>query len=154
MERSWALWQEQIKKLCSLYESYKIHLIYSPESLEGKEELIKVLQRKGLAKYIDTSSKLSRNKIMGSIIDNGAPGAFIFDEPNYQAIEFWHLVECLKDGHVFDNRYKFRDMIFDRPQVFIFTTIKPNLKVIDQFINSQKFFCWTIDSELGLVELK
>lgn len=154
MERRWSLWQEQIKNLCSIYESYKIHIIYSRKPLEGKDELIKVLEKEGLAKYIDTSREVDRNKIMGSIIDNGAPGAFIFDEPNSQTGEFWELIEHLKDGKAFETLQNCRKLWFEQPQVFIFTTIKPNLKVIDRFINSQKFFCWTFDLELGLVELK
>lgn len=79
--------------------------------------------------------------------------AYIFDMPRGMKTaklgEFYAGVETLKDGDLYDHRFKGRSVDIERPCVWIFTNTMPDLKLL----SVDRWKLWTVDDKQELVPM-
>lgn len=84
--------------------------------------------------------------VMRFIMNNPIKSIYFIDVPiltKNKMIEFYNGIEQIKSGYCFDKRYKFKEIWFDSPEVWCFTTEEPNILFLD------KWKIWKIiDNEL------
>ncbi len=63
---------------------------------------------------------------------------------------FYSAIETIKDGYCYDDRYEFKERVFDCPNVWIFTNTYPNIN----FLSKDRWKIWSIhQGNLITVEL-
>ncbi len=75
---------------------------------------------------------------------------YLFDMPRAMKKEklsqFFTAVESIKDGYAYDDRYEFKEKIFDCPNIWIFTNTLPQL----EFLSQDRWKIWSINSKFEL----
>lgn len=121
-------WQERIVNLINGEEDRKIRLIYCPKGNNGKTILTQWMRCKGLARNIPPCNDYK--DIMRIVMCVPIQKCYIIDMPRAlkkgELSGFFSGIESLKDGYVFDDRYHFKDKLFDAPQVVVFTNSIPD----------------------------
>lgn len=89
---------------------------------------------------------------MGFAIDN-PHHAYIVDIPRTvdqkKLREFYTGLETIKDGVVDDTRFKHRQLIMERPCIWVFSNQDPDMKALSR----DRYKCWTIEEDsLDLIE--
>lgn len=121
-------WQKSILEICKTYNQRKVDFIYDPIGNKGKSTFTKYLNTKKIARMVPpvlTNAKDIMQFIASDINQNGAFKCYIIDIPrggkyiNDPAL--WTGIEQLKNGYVFDTRYKSSTITFTCPRVIIFS---------------------------------
>jgi hypothetical protein len=60
---------------------------------------------------------------------------------------FYSAIETIKDGYAYDDRYKFKEKVFDCPNIWIFSNILPNSKLL----SSDRWRIWEVDNNKVLI---
>lgn len=133
-------WQAEVIANCKTRSRRTIHCIVDPVGNIGKGTLV------GLA-YVDPEVKIRRlppvntyNDLMEigyDILEPYKPGEWptglMVDLPRAldwkKLREFCGGLESIKDGWVFDKRYRYKELYFDAPQIWVFTNTMPEKSV-------------------------
>lgn len=127
-----------------------INLVYCPKGLNGKSSIAAImhLHKRG----IDLPAINDCNTLMQILcdicMDNNlrTPGVIFMDLPRAMGkdklIGIFSAIECIKKGHLYETRYKYRDWWIDSPQIWIFTNEEPNLS----YLSMERWRIWTINS--------
>lgn len=77
---------------------------------------------------------------------------YVFDfpraNPKFDEAEFWASIEEIKNGYAYDDRHKFRDRVFNRPSVWIFSNSAPKSM---RYLSADKWKFWKVQNN-DLVE--
>jgi hypothetical protein len=133
-------WQAEVIANCKQRSRRTIHCIVDPVGNIGKGTLV------GLA-YVDPDVKIRRlppvntyNDLMEIGYDilepykqGEWPTGLMVDLPRAldwkKLREFCGGLESIKDGWVFDKRYRYKELYFDAPQIWVFTNAMPDKSV-------------------------
>lgn len=144
-------WQLQFKKLLTTFDSRSIHILHDNEGCKGKSTFRMWMLCNKLAFFIPYCNDYK--DIMRMAMDGPKMGAYIFDLPRALKKEKLHQflagVESLKDGYVFDDRYKFQYEIIDSPGLLIITNTIPDLTLM----SIDRWHIWKINEHNELLEL-
>jgi hypothetical protein len=79
---------------------------------------------------------------------------YLFDMPRAmnkdKMYQFYSAVETIKDGYAYDDRYTFKEKVFDCPNIWIFCNVLPDLAMLSR----DRWRIWDIDNSYNLVKLK
>lgn len=79
---------------------------------------------------------------------------YLFDMPRAlnkdKMYQFYSAVETIKDGYAYDDRYTFKEKVFDCPNIWIFCNVLPELSML----SLDRWNIWEIDASYNLVKLK
>jgi hypothetical protein len=64
--------------------------------------------------------------------------------------QFYSAVETIKDGYAYDDRYSFKEKVFDCPNIWIFCNVLPDLNLLSM----DRWKIWDIDDAFNLAKLK
>jgi len=125
-------WQESVRKWGSERELRKIRVIYCPGGGSGKTSLARYLLVHGIGRMIPFANDY--RDILRMICDMPTAPLYLVDMPRAiskdRLYQFWGAVESVKGGYAYDDRYKFREKIFDPPQVVVFTNTIPDRELM------------------------
>jgi len=81
------------------------------------------------------------------VCDMPTSSSYLFDMPKSQNKDrlygFFSGVETLKDGYAYDDRYVFKEKIFDCPNIWIFTNKLPE----EDYLSKDRWRFWSIEDE-------
>lgn len=142
-------WQAKVTEMISQpIESRIINVLYDPNTNNGKSWLKKWLRWKQMACIMPCEPKWA--DIAAIAIAKGQQIAYTIDIPKnmtHQLLkELWSGIESLKDGYVYDKRYKFRDAQFKKAHIWVFTNTFPPLQA------DERLRIWMIAPNKTLVE--
>lgn len=147
MEKGLYPWQESIKKSCddqkgdTTYDGRSINVLVDEGGNSGKGSLAAYARYTGFAQTLPTVSDMKQ--LVGFAMDL-PHHAYIFDWPKAmvkkEMKQFFAAVETIKDGWLWDVRNKGRQIVMDRPAIWIFTNKKPDTTLLSM----DRWRMWTI----------
>ena len=127
-------WQQRIVDLCREPDDRSIYVVVDEKGGIGKSSLVKYLRYKNLAIEIPSMFKEGRDVMRMVMAQQGKAealgiNAYVIDiprsVPQSALTGIWGAVECVKNGHVYDDRYSYREADFPEPAVFVFCNKLP-----------------------------
>lgn len=143
-------WQNAIVQLKDQYDPRTVHCIVDHKGNNGKSILCTYM---AVHKYGRKLPYCNDYKdIMRMVMDLPKSKVYLIDMPRALKKErlqqMYSAIEDLKNGHAFDDRYKYREEFFDSPQVVVFTNHCPDASML----SADRWSLWAIDDEMQLVD--
>ena len=121
-------WQTQVKDLISVYDDRTIIMIVDVEGNCGKSAFAEYMEYEGLAYEIPPMRLME--DIMACCMSIPTQTCYMVDLPRAmkkdKLSDFFSGLECLKNGVMYDKRYKFKKKRIDCPQVIVFSNKYPD----------------------------
>ena len=141
-------YQQTIVEACNDFDTRTINFVYCPHGNVGKSTLVGYLRAHRLARCLPPVNDYK--DIMRMVCDMPTAKTYIIDMPRALKKDklggFYCGIEDLKNGYAWDDRYAFKEKIFDCPNIWIFSNLYPDLSLL----STDKWKLWTIDSNLIL----
>lgn len=135
-------WQQKLVNFIEVYDGRCIDVIYDGEGNTGKTAMIDYLRYNKLASPIQPYSEIE--KVLSAAIDAKNKKAFVIDMPRsmekHKLAGFYAGLEGLKNGVAADPRYKYREELFERPRVIVFTNDFPHFG----YLSADRWRLWYI----------
>jgi len=123
-------WQQEALGLFSLQDDRQILVCVDPKGGAGKSFLARYMEANSYAKVIP---KMDRAGDMISAAMVCPSGGYIFDIPmadDKRVAGLWMAVEQIKNGHLYDWRYQYREMWIESPKIMVFSNYMPPLEML------------------------
>ncbi len=120
-------WQSKVEEFCKQWDKRVIHWIYDEKGCNGKSDLVEWLDTNRIASVVPPMRSIE--DILQFVSSNKDSPAYLIDFPRAMKkehlCEFYAGIECLKNGFVYDKRYKGKKRWMDRPAIVVFANILP-----------------------------
>lgn len=120
-------WQKNIIAITKDFDSRTVHIVINRCGNIGKSTLIGYMCCNRLARKIPPLNNYK--DIMRMVMCQPESSTYLVDMPKgldkRHMNEFFSAIESIKDGHVWDDRYGYKERWFDSPTVIVFTNVKP-----------------------------
>lgn len=144
--------QEVIDRSLYCWNPRTINVLYDPTGNKGKTILTlyckvnRILDCKLVPCILQSFMDLNQ-----AVMSQPVGGMYFVDMPRSlpknKMAEFMAFVETLKNGYVFDTRYKFTERIFNSPVVWLFS----NMVIDKALLSGDRWVYWTINDDKELV---
>lgn len=125
-------WQRTLESLCREWDKRTIHWVYDKDGNKGKSDLVEWLDVNKIASVVPPMRNLE--DIMQFCMSQKPAKAYIIDLPRAMKkehlCEFYAGLEALKNGFLYDKRYKGTKKWIDRPAVIVFSNTLPDKKAM------------------------
>lgn len=130
---TWYPWQKQLMNNCATgREDREVNILVDTEGSQGKTMVTMYLACIGIAARIPLLRDATA--LSQSVMNRPTMKAYFFDIPrdvkSYQASNIFAFIEELKNGHVCDPRYHYRERYMDSPVVWVLTNWWPDPKML------------------------
>lgn len=135
-------WQNQVIEISKVWNTRHINLIIDPVGNIGKSILKTYVRCHKLGRVIPFSNNYK--DILRMVCDMPTSNFYIIDMP--KALDkdklgnLFSAIETIKDGYAYDDRYSFKEKIFDSPNIFIFTNEKPDVT----YLSNDRWKFWRV----------
>lgn len=135
-------WQQDIVDLSKVFDTRTINIIFDPNGNNGKSVLTMYMRAYKLGRKIPYCNNYK--DVMRMVCDMPISNCYLFDLP--RSIDkkilagLFSAIEEIKGGYAFDDRYHFKEIMFDCPQIFVFTNEQPDRNYLSQ----DRWKIWTI----------
>lgn len=146
--------QESIKEICGVFEDRWINLLYCPIGNKGKSvcaHIMRLMHRAIVLPVINDARDIIQSacdQLIGKQL-RSVGGVFI-DMPRAmnkdRLFGVYSAIEQIKQGWVYDTRYKWREWDFDSPCIWVFTNCVPDAALLSR----DRWKYWTIDENYFL----
>lgn len=146
-------WQQKILDCKTQYDERMINVLIDPIGNHGKSILASMVrQHKGITiPPIGDSKELVATCCDMLYPNNRDPGLILIDIPrsvnNKRLVSLMTAIETIKDGWVYDFRYKFKAHEFNRPQIWVMT----NNPIERKYLSPDRFIFWAFNSENEMI---
>lgn len=127
-------WQERLIKMIQIYELRKIYVVYDPTGNKGKTIFGRYCMCYGLGQIIPFVNNFK--DMMRMVMDMKKDKCYIIDMPRAiskdKLNELYAGIEMIKSGYAYDDRYKFKQELFDPPCVVVFTNQEPDRSLLSE----------------------
>ncbi len=127
-------WQQSVVDISKCWDTRTVYCIHDPEGNIGKSTLCTYMRVHRLGFVIPFANDF--RDIMRMVMDAPIKTCFLIDMPKAirkeKLYQMWSAIEEIKNGRAYDDRYKYRECIFDSPQVFVFTNTLPDPTMLSQ----------------------
>ena len=122
-------WQQRILDMSQIYSPRKINIIYDNKGNIGKSILSMYMRCHGFARLIPGTIQDAKD-ICQLVCCMPVSKCYIIDMPRaipkIKLNGMYAAIESIKNGHVYDLRYRYSERIFNPPNVFVFTNELPD----------------------------
>lgn len=127
-------WQQSVIDSLSKWDKRSINMIYCPDGNIGKSTLVGWIRAYKLGRALPPVNDYK--DMLRIVCDLPVSKAYIIDMPRALKKDklwgFYSAIETIKDGYAYDDRYHFKEKIFDCPNIWIFSNIKPDFKLLSK----------------------
>lgn len=124
-------WQAQVQGLMQAQSERQCLVVYDPIGNHGKTYFAKFMQATHQAQYVPPMQ--DAQDFMAFCLEKPAK-AYIFDMPRAESVKqrkgMWSAIEQIKNGYIYDKRYKFRDAWIEPPKVCVFCNELPDTDLL------------------------
>lgn len=142
--------QQTIIEKANDWDTRSINIIYCEHGNMGKSILVGYLRAYGIARALPPVNDYK--DLLRMVCDLPTSRCYLFDMPRSlnkdRLYQFFSAVETIKDGYAYDDRYQFKEKVFDCPNIWIFTNTMPDFNML----SLDRWKLWTIDNEFNLVK--
>lgn len=127
-------WQQYIVDNCNVWDKRTINLLVDTNGNNGKSTLKGYLRSYDLARPLPFVNDY--RDVMRMVCDMPTSKCYIIDIPRAikkdHLFQFFASIESIKDGYAYDDRYTFKEKVFDCPNIWIFTNSIPEKEYLSQ----------------------
>lgn len=142
-------WQQYIVDRYDVWDKRTINVVIDTKGNNGKSTLIGYMRAHGLAFAIPFANDFK--DIMRMIMDVGTKRCYLMDMPRAinkeKLYQMYGAFETIKNGYAFDDRYHFKEKVFDCPNIWIFTNHKPDMSLLSE----DRWVLWKISDDMDLI---
>lgn len=124
-------WQAQVEGLMQAQNERQCLVVVDTIGNHGKTYLAKYMQATHQAQYVPPMQ--DAQDFMAFCLEKPSKG-YIFDMPRAESIKqrkgMWSAIEQIKNGYIYDKRYKFRDEWIEPPKVCVFCNEAPDTDLL------------------------
>lgn len=124
-------WQAQVEGLMQAQNERQCLVVYDPIGNHGKTYFSKYMQATHQAQYVPPMQ--DAQDFMAFCMEKKNK-AYIFDMPRAESVKqrkgMWSAIEQIKNGYIYDKRYKFRDAWINPPKVCVFCNELPDTDLL------------------------
>lgn len=143
----WYPWQDAVISTLDVFDKRHINWLYCPKGNIGKSTLNTWCRCNNLARTIPMINDYK--ELMGAVIDM-KHHAYMIDMPRAlkkdKQFQLLGAIETIKDGYAFDTRYKYREINFDCPVIWVFSNQLPDRS----YLSSDRWKIWEVDENRTL----
>lgn len=126
-------WQNSVIEMSKKWDSRLINVIVDKKGCIGKSVLVgKMCCELKIARKIPPLD--SYKDLMRLAYSMPTSKCYLVDMPRAldktKQDSFYSAIESIKDGHIWDDRYKYQEKWIDSPCIWLFTNIHPNLRLL------------------------
>lgn len=147
-------WQTFVMTDAERFDERVVDVVWDPPGNHGKSFLMEWANqhKKGIMIPTSNDAKELVAAVMNILVGQQLrePKLMFIDLP--RAMEKKHLrgmytaIETIKNGHVWDFRYQFKEWIFEQPRVWVFSNVLPD----KEWLTADRWRIWTFDSQDNL----
>lgn len=139
-------WQTSVIRISKVWDTRKIHCIVDENGNTGKSTLVSYMRCHDLGRKIPFANDYK--DIMRCVMDMPTSNCYLIDIPRAiskdRLFQMWGAIEEIKSGYAYDDRYSFKEKMFDCPQIFVFLNKKPDV----EFLSNDRWVFHTIKMDL------
>lgn len=123
-------WQNDVLRMCRNQGERRITVVVDEKGNTGKSYLVRYMQVHHIAEAIPTME--NHKDIMRAAMAKKHAKGYIVDVPRAMKPKgaFWGAMEDIKDGHLWDDRYNWKERWIDPPMLLVFTNTVPDKKFL------------------------
>lgn len=137
-------WQKSIIDKCNLWDTRHIDLIVQPKGNVGKTILTGYMESYGYGEVVPYCNDYK--DLMRMICCIGAKRCYLLDLPKALNKDRLHSlyagIETIKDGRAYDDRYHYKKLRMDCPNIFVFTNTIPDL----EYMSMDRWRFWKVEN--------
>jgi len=142
-------WQQYVVDNYDIWDTRKINCIVDIEGNKGKSTLTQYMRAHKMAFKIPFCNDFK--DIMRMVCDVPTKRCYIIDIPRAiqkeKLFQMYAAIEEIKGGYAYDDRYHFKEKIFDCPNIWVFMNIIPNLSLF----SNDRWNLWEISDKMELI---
>jgi len=142
-------WQQSVVDTLGQWDPRTINVVIDRVGNNGKSVLVSWVRCFKLGRILPALN--DAKDLMRATYDMPTSGAYLIDLPRAldkrRMNEMYSAIEQIKSGYCYDDRYNFREKVFDCPQIWIFTNAEPD----QHLLSADRWKLWSIKDE-GLVQ--
>lgn len=144
-------WQNFVIEKINLWDSRHIDIIVDKQGCKGKSTLVGYCCCNGLARKVPALNNFK--EIINMVMCMPVSKAYFIDMPRAldksKQGEFYSAIESIKDGHLWDNRYTYKEKWIDSPNIWIFTNVPVNKSLLSR----DRWREWKITEDNNIVRV-
>lgn len=144
--------QQQIVDDAGNWNTRTINMVYCPEGNKGKSLLVGYCRAYNIARALPPVNDYK--DMMRMVCDMPTSTMYLIDMPRSinkdRLYQFYAGVESLKDGFAYDDRYCYKQKVFDCPNIWIFSNRLPNFEML----SPDRWKIWSINKKYELKPYK
>lgn len=137
--------QQTIVDNAEVWDKRTINMIYCQEGNLGKSLLVGYCRAHRIGRALPPVNDVK--DLLRMVCDLPTSRMYLFDMPRAinkdRLYQFYSAVETIKDGYAYDDRYNFREKVFDCPNIWIFANSLPDTKMLSE----DRWMFWTINKD-------
>ena len=134
--------QQHIVDDAKVWNKRTINVVYCPRGNMGKTSLVQWCRANKIGRPLPPVN--DAKDLLRIVCCVPTSRMYLFDMPRAMKKErlsqFFTAVESIKDGYAYDDRYEFKEKIFDCPNIWIFTNTIPEVDLLSH----DRWKLWTI----------
>lgn len=142
-------WQSTLISHLDIWDTRTINLVYCETGNKGKSILAGYCRAHKLARVLPPVNDY--RDLLRMVCDLPTSRSYIVDMPRALKKDklgnFYSAIETIKDGYAFDDRYTFREKIFDCPNIWIFSNVMPEMDLLSK----DRWKIWRISPDFELL---
>lgn len=144
-------WQKTIIDLASVWNTRTINVIVDKKGNTGKTSLMMYMQAHKLAKKVPFVN--CHKDLMRMVYCVGVSRCYCIDMPRAinkdQLCGLYAAIEEVKSGYCYDDRYTFKQRLFDCPNIWLFTNKDPDLNLLSR----DRWKLWKINASTQTLDV-
>ena len=137
--------QQYIVDNANEWDKRHINLVYCKEGNLGKSLLVGYCRAHKIGRALPPVN--DQKDLLRMVCDLPTSNMYLFDMPRSmnkdRLWQFYAAVETIKDGYAYDDRYHFKEKVFDCPNIWIFCNALPPLA---DTLSLDRWKIWTINT--------
>lgn len=142
-------WQEQIRSQVGVWDKRSINVVYCVGGNIGKSTLLGYFRAFKLARVLPPVNDYK--DLLRMVCDMPVSRCYCIDMPRAlnkdRLYGFYSAIETIKDGYAYDDRYRFKEICFDCPNIWIFTNTLPDTTML----SNDRWKIWMVDDDEVLI---
>lgn len=143
-------YQKYVYEQSNIYDCRVIDVFYDTEGNTGKSSFCEWMEYMGRA--VEVPPFRDMQDLVAFCMDQPTAKAYLIDMPRGmkkdKLAEFYAGIETLKNGYLYDKRFKGRKRRIERPRLFLFTNTLPVLSLLSQ----DRWRIWNCSDKSKLVQ--
>jgi len=128
-----------------IWNTRDINIIYCETGNLGKSLLVGYMRAHKLGRALPPVNDYK--DLLRMVCDLPTSRCYLFDMPRSlnkdRQYQFFSAIETIKDGYAYDDRYNFKEKVFDCPNIWIFTNTIPETEMLSE----DRWKIWTINKK-------